>query len=96
MGENRGGDDGDGPAKDSVDNGKEGTKKTSDDDIIVPTPDNESENDSNEKRKLEDGTAFSSPSSSFNASIKHDARGGVQCMMPPVNDMFVERMLRMN
>ena len=52
--------------------------KTSDDDIIVPTPDNESENDSNEKRKLEDGTAFSSPSSSFNASIKHDATGGVQ------------------
>ena len=54
--------------------------KTSDDDIIVPTPDNESENDGNEKRKLDDGTASSSSSSSssFNASIKHDATGGVQ------------------
>jgi hypothetical protein len=52
---------------------------TTDDDIIVPAPDSEIENDRNEKRKREDGTAFSSSSSSsFDTSIKHDATGGVQ------------------
>lgn len=52
--------------------------ETTNDDVIVPTPDNESENDDNEKRKLEDGTTFSSSLSSFNASIQRDAMDGVQ------------------